>query len=180
MGMVKRMLEEGTYPYKSERDQKHKEDLLNYKKIQLEKIQESEKKVTQPSFFKLKKKLLEYSGEAVYPEYEPYLDIILARGQLWEWDKVQIKRKEMLTRRTRASYISVCILYQNKKYSIVTGWVLDWDEDFWYQHSWCMENEHTIIETSGGTFKKYFGAILTTTEIKEFITSEMEDFVKID
>lgn len=101
-----------------------------------------------PRLFDLRKKLLDFAGEAVcLPAIEEDIDYILNYGQFWVGNNIKL----MLGEPSHCHSNSCNLWEQNKdKTRICTGYALS-DDGMWRQHSWLIwhkDRSNQIVETT--------------------------------
>lgn len=121
----------------------------------------------QPALRTLRKKLLRVGGHELVapPEPDPDLDDVLERGQTAVAERV--RRRQGLPSECHSN---VARLYYRSAGAlrIVTGYALSPD-GLWRQHSWAMEGDDTIVETTDSRVL-YFGFVLRGREARRFVT----------
>ena len=124
-------------------------------------------------FPELEAKLLSIGGtQVVALGPEPYLDILLERGRVFERKGRKRFRSELHRRRQNAAlqYVNHHALGYGGNREIVTGYGLD-GNGLWHQYSW-LWNGSRVLETN---FRPvlYFGVVLNPEESKAFVFSEV-------
>lgn len=111
-------------------------------------------------------KLLSFDGKYVKigleEEYE--LDRMINNGIIFE-NKIIILKGEFgrCHRNVATKYRNL----KNKNFKIATGYALN-DEHIWIQHSWGLDKNNILIETTGNKYLKYYGYILDKDESDDF------------
>jgi hypothetical protein len=121
---------------------------------------------------KLKSKLLSLGGQTVYAPFEPYLDLLLERGRVFD-PKGRRRLKGTLHRcHQNASlyYARHYALDQAGPCDIVTGYGLT-AYGLWFDHSWLWDGKHVIETTADAVL--YFGVILPPVEAAKFVMSNL-------
>lgn len=121
-------------------------------------------------FLALHNVLLAIGGsETCFPDFEPDMDAILARGKYYPG------RSRMMKGQPSQCHRNSCELWENNykelDVAICTGYALSLD-GMWRQHSWLVwrkegEDKETIIETTQKRVA-YYGFEMTEEEAKEF------------
>src|SRR5579884_3581908 len=94
----------------------------------------------EPRLWELRRRLIECGGEAIVPNEEPDLDIILMRGRFFGATQVTIPGKPSACHSNVASLSPA-------EYRIVTGWALS-DDGLWRQHTWALDAADCVVETT--------------------------------
>jgi len=121
-----------------------------------------------PDLKPLKEKLLSLGGDFVALQFEPDLNDILKRGQVFDGKKASSIRWP-----ASHCHANVATLWDRTRNTrntkIVTGWALS-NDGIWRQHSWLLETvvgEERVLETTAPR-AKYFGFVLTDDEAFKF------------
>jgi hypothetical protein len=119
-----------------------------------------------PELNPLRKKLLKMGGTEIVGAPEPQLKKIMKRGEIID---LPVKMHRM---RAINCHQNTSELYHDEKIdSIVTGWVLDYRDCVWRQHTWGIKGDK-IIETTVKR-KTYYGVILNDKEGTKFMKAEL-------
>jgi hypothetical protein len=113
---------------------------------------------------RLKLKLLNVAGQAACFYFEEDLIPLLERGQFWRG----YKSRTMKGDHRRCHSNSAALWDVNRdKLTLATGYALSRD-GMWRQHSWCVNDMSTVIET---TEKRvlYYGFLMTPEEAEQFL-----------
>lgn len=124
------------------------------------------------SLFPLEQKLLAYGGIRLVSRYEPDLQLLLERGELFE------DQADIVPGGSRQCHFNAVRLWsaQREALAIVTGYALS-EDGLWRQHSWLLRQkpdpgEARLIETTIRRVK-YFGVLLTEAEAERFSQSNL-------
>lgn len=126
-----------------------------------------------PEIWTLRDGLVAMGGEEVcLPGYEPDLEKIIARGQLWG-------RSDMVMRGGQPSHChsNSAFLWESSqdRMALATGFALS-DDGVWRQHTWCIEPAATRARTVETTERRelYFGFVMTLAETLKFAATELD------
>jgi hypothetical protein len=115
----------------------------------------------------LKHQLHELGGRYMPSPYEPHLDLILQRGQVFD------EPVEFVPGEPNHCHENVALMWKKDQeaFSIATGYALA-DDGWWRQHSWVIRKHPTagqarIVETTV-LFERYFGVLLNDREAEAF------------
>jgi tetratricopeptide (TPR) repeat protein len=115
----------------------------------------------------LEQQLLTLGGQRMVYRYEPDLEALLSRGEVFEG------QAELVPGASRDCHANAARRWSEQKegLAIVTGYVLS-EDDLWRQHSWLLRKHPTanqchLLETTVERVK-YFGVILTESEAEAF------------
>jgi hypothetical protein len=113
-------------------------------------------------------RLLAIGGEKVFAPSEPHLDILLARGRVFEAKGRKRVRggRHRCHQNTALHYARHHTLGRSGICEIATGYGL-YRDGLWLQHSWLWDGER-VIETNTDP-RLYFGVVLTPPEAAQLV-----------
>jgi hypothetical protein len=118
--------------------------------------------VEQPRLRALRRRLLSLGGLEVVPLPDPDLEVVLARGEVFDG-----RRPTLRPDRASSCHSNVARLWRaTDETRIVTGWALTAD-GLWRQHSWALDLGGRVIETTEKRIL-YYGAVLAGAEAEAF------------
>jgi hypothetical protein len=110
---------------------------------------------TDPRWQVLADRLLAVGGELLAVVPEPDLGELIEHGRVWAIDGLVVELGE----RARCHHNAARRWLDDADIRWVTGWALS-DDDVWRQHSWLVDGDETITETTEAR-TAYFGFVLT-------------------
>lgn len=121
-----------------------------------------------PEIAVLENLILSHGGEAVVWNIEEDLNCLIKRGKVFSTDRLRSKRGQNSQCHSNSGWQ----WHTHKTYRIVTGYGLGPDDDLWRQHTWILDSQKQIIETTVAR-RAYFGFILTKSESKQFFDDNL-------